>query len=245
LQLPLGPTYERIILNLGGTLTKALITDIRVKINGRVIHQCSGADLDAMNSFTGMAADASMLTIDFTEIYARDATGQTVGALGTAAGVASAIIEFDLGAGATHSLTAFSVTSGAKQLGVVNKLLKYTFQVGASGTPWNVPLPFGLSGGSLVKRIYLKPSTGTVDRLAIKANGVEIFNASRQVNEFWQRENRKTPQAGWFVFDQVVDCNMLDMFNTSELTSFEVNPTCSAVNTLTVYVEYVDALANL
>ncbi|WP_268238316.1 major capsid protein P2 [Silvimonas iriomotensis] len=46
--LPLGPTYERWIFKFGGTtLNKTHLTDIRLRVNGRVIHQCSGADLES------------------------------------------------------------------------------------------------------------------------------------------------------------------------------------------------------
>ena len=87
------------------------MTDIRLRVNGRVIHQCSAVDLDAMNAFTGMVTDPNLLTLDLTEIFARDAIGQKIGALSTAAGVSAVALEIDI-AGTAVVPTRFLNTTG-------------------------------------------------------------------------------------------------------------------------------------
>ncbi|SMC29520.1 hypothetical protein SAMN02745857_03889 [Andreprevotia lacus DSM 23236] len=244
LQLPLGPTYEYILLQMAGTtFSKLHITDIRVKINGKTMHQCSGADLESMNAYTGLATSAAFLQLDFTELFARDQVGQSIGALGTAAGVSAVMIEVDIaGTAVAPSLTAYSVTSAPKQLGVVNKLIKYPVNIGGAGK-WPVQLPYGPQGGSIIKRVYVK--SANITGLEVKLNGVVIHDSVKASNEFAQTLNRKTPQGGWYVWDPIVDNNQTDMVNTTGATSFEFNGYFSASEAITVYVEYIDALGNL
>lgn len=242
LSLPLGDTYERLTLQLGGTtFNKAHISSIRIRMNSKVIHECSGSDLDAMNNYTGMASDNTMLTIDFSELFARDQVGQSVGAIGTLNGVASIMVEVDIAGATAPTLQAWAQVSGPKVLGVLNKLLKYPVNIGGSGK-WPVSLPYG-PNGTLMKRIYVKSANMTA--LEIKKNGVTIHDSVKAINEFWQKENKNVPQAGWYVFDPIADKNLGDMINTADAQSFEFNVTLSAAEAITVYAEFIDPLANL
>ena len=242
LSLPLGDTYERLLLELGGTtFTKAMLTGIRVRVNAKVVHECTGAQLDLINSYCGLAADAKFLALDFSEIFARDQVGQSIGALGTASGVQNVTIEIDIGAATAPTLKAHALVSGAKAIDVLNKMLRYPFNIGATGkTP--ITLPYG-QNGSLIKRVYIFSANMTA--LEVKKNGITIHDTTKLVNEFWQKENRKTPQAGLWVFDPIVDNNMGDVLNTADAQTFEFNVTLSAPEAITVLVEYIDVLQNL
>ncbi|AMC34238.1 major capsid protein P2 [Janthinobacterium sp. B9-8] len=244
LTLPNGMTYERLMLQMGGTtFNKTHITDIRMRVNGKVIHQCNAADLESINAYSGLATDSKFITIDFTELFARDQVGQSIGALGTVNGVSQAVVEVDIaGTAVAPQLTCWSIISGPRQLTVCNKMLKYNFNIAAAGK-WPLALPYGNQGGSIIKRIYIK--SNTANGLEIKKNGTVIHESVKEVNEFWQKENKKTPQAGYYIFDPIVDNNQTDMLSTSDCVSFEVNPTFSGPETITVYVEYIDLLGNL
>ena len=66
--LPVGMSYNRIFLNLGGTsFTKAMITDVKVRLNGKVIFQNTGSRLDLINTYRKRGVSANFLVIDFTE----------------------------------------------------------------------------------------------------------------------------------------------------------------------------------
>lgn len=242
--LALGPTYERFTLQMGGTtFNKTHITDIRLRVNGRVIHQCSASDLESMNAFTGMITDPTLITLDLTEIFARDATGQKIGALSTAAGVVTAALEVDIAATAVApTLGLFAIESAPQALQVVNKLVRYANNIGAAGK-FALVIPFGVSGGSMLKRLWIKSANLTA--LEIKANGLTIHDSVKAVNEFWQKENRKTPQAGWYVVDFVVDNNQEDHLNTTALASLEINGTFSGAESVVYFGEYTDVLGNL
>lgn len=239
-----GATFERFILNMvGTTFNKTHLSDIRLRVNGRVIHQCSGAELEAMNAFCGVATDAAFLTLDLTELFARDEAGQKIGALSTLTGVATVTLEVDiLGTAVAPQLTLFTITSAPQALSLVNKLLRYSANVGAAGK-FNLPIPFGTAGGSLVKRLWFKSANLTA--LEIRANGVTVHDSTKAANEFWQKENKKSPQAGYYVVDFTVDNNQADHFNTAILNSLEIIGTFSGAESVVYFGEYTDALGNL
>jgi hypothetical protein len=243
LSLPLGMTYERIILALGGTaFTKAMITDLKAKINGKVIWQTTGAKLDSLNKYRGLATDATHLVMDFTEIFARDEVGQSLGAIGTAEGVGTFTLEVTITGATAPTLESWSVLSGPKKLGVINKLLTYNQTIGAAGK-FPIQLPYGKDGGSIIKRVGFFHANMT--ELEVKKNGLVIHDTTKAINEYWQTENQKAPQAGLYVADFIVDNNQSGMLVTADAQSMQWNVTTSAADVITVQVEYLDLLGNL
>jgi hypothetical protein len=243
LSLPLGMTYERIILALGGTaFTKAMITDLKAKINGKVIWQTTGAKLDSLNKYRGLATDATHLVMDFTEIFARDEVGQSLGAIGTAEGVGTFTLEVTITGATSPTLESWSVLSGPKKLGVINKLLTYNQTIGAEGK-FPIQLPYGKDGGSIIKRVGFFHANMT--ELEVKKNGLVIHDTTKAINEYWQTENQKAPQAGLYVADFIVDNNQSGMLVTADAQSMQWNVTTSAADVITVQVEYLDLLGNL
>ncbi|KRB70491.1 major capsid protein P2 [Noviherbaspirillum sp. Root189] len=243
LSLPLGMTYERIILELGGTaFTKAMITDLKAKLNGKVIWQTTGAKLDLLNKFRGLATDASHLVMDFTEIFARDEVGQSLGAIGTADGVGSFTLEVTITGATAPTLESWSVLSGPKKLSVINKLLSYNVTLGAAGK-FPIQLPYGNQGGSIIKRVGFFNSYMT--ELEVKKNGLVIHDTKKVINEYFQTENRRVPQAGLYVADFIVDNNQSGMLVTADAQSMQWNATVSQADVITVQVEYLDLLNNL
>ncbi|XZG68896.1 major capsid protein P2 [Chitinibacteraceae bacterium HSL-7] len=241
IQLPKGDTYERIVLRLAGTtFTKSHLKAIRLRINSKVVHECSGAELDKMNAYTGMFSDSKFLALDFSELKARDQVGQSVGAIGTIAGVDQVTLEVDIDAAAVApSLSAFAMVSGPKKLDVINKMLRYPANLGAGKSP--VQLPYGPQG-SLIKRVYV--FSNNITSLEVKKNGVTIHDSDKDINEFWQKENGNSPQAGLWVFDPIADKNLGDVVNTADAQTFEFLVTLSAAEAITVFVEYIDRLEN-
>lgn len=243
LSLPLGMTYERIILELGGTaFTKAMITDIKAKINGKPIWQTTGSRLDALNKYRGLATDATHLVLDFTELFARDEVGQSIGAIGTAEGVANFTLEVTITGATAPTLESWSVLSGPKKLGAISKLLSYNVNIGAAGK-FPVALPYGTQGGSIIKRVGFFHANMT--ELEVKKNGLVILEGKKAIVEYFQTENKKAPQAGLFMADFIVDNNMSGMLVTADAKSMEWNVTTSAADVITVQVEYLDLLGNL
>ena len=61
----LGTVLEKITLTLGGTFTRAMITLIQLKANGKVLFETTGVNLEASNIYNGGITDVTMLKLDF------------------------------------------------------------------------------------------------------------------------------------------------------------------------------------
>jgi hypothetical protein len=243
LQLPLGMTYERIIFKLGGTaLTKAMITDIKVKLNGKLIVQTDGTKLNAMNVYRGLVTDATHLVLDFSELFARDEVGQSIGSVATAEGVSSFTIEATITGATAPTLESWSVLSGPRKLGVLAKTLSYAATFGSAGK-FNFQLPYGASGGSIIKRVHFFHTNMT--DLEVKKNGLVIHDTTDAINKYIQTENGKVTASGLYVADFIVDNNQSGMLVTADARSMEWNLTLSASDTVIAQVEYIDLIGNL
>lgn len=241
LQLPCSMTYERIVLVLGGTaFTKAMMTDIKVKLNGKVIIQTTGSRLDAINKYKGIFDAAGFLTIDFTEVKARDEVGQSIGAI-TTAGQSNFTIEVTIAGATAPTLESYSIQSGPRTLGVIEKILHYPVTFSAGGK-FPIQLPYGKSGGALFKRVFLHGAT--VTGLEVKKNGLVIHDSVTAINEFIQKEYGRVPQANVYTFDSIVEGNLSQALVTADASSMEWNVTVSGAGTIDVQVEMLDQLAN-
>jgi hypothetical protein len=99
------------------------------------------------------------------------------------------------------------------------------------------------TGPLLLKRMYFFHANLTA--LEVRQNGIVIAEPVLAVNSFQQAQNGKTAQAGLYVHDFCLDQNVEEAISPITLDRFEFFPTLSAADTLNVYAECVDALANI
>lgn len=250
----IGYTLERLVLVLGGTaLTKAMLTSIKLKVNGKVIIDDDGTNVDKRMKYRGVYDAAGYLTIDFTEIRARTIIGQMMGAIDTSFGVEDITLEVTIAGATAPTLESYSVLSepqvdeAGKNLpyrGLIAKVLQYPHSFAGAGKQ-TLQLPFGKQGGSLIKRLHLFHS-GNVSSLEVKANGLVVFdNVAAALNSFMQQENQKTPQANVYTVDFISDNNQSNMLDTRSLRNLELYTTLTGAEAnLKVYAELLDPLAN-
>lgn len=243
--LPIGMSYNRILLQLGGTaFTKSMITDVKVRMNGKVIYQNTGARLDSINKYRGRATDSAFLVIDFTEPDAKLMGEQYLGNLNTAQGVSSLTMEITISGATSPTLESFSEVGPPAPLGVVAKLLQFTTSVGGSGK-----FPFKLidvaNRGAIIKRVHFAHG-GNVTALEVKKNGVVIHdNVPNAVNSFYLADYKKTAQANLYTYDPCLDNNYTNAIKTQDMVSLEFNLTTSAADTITASLEVLDLLGNM
>ena len=246
----LGFTVERLILALSGTsLTKAMLTGIQIKANGKIIYDSSGANLDARNQYRGITANAGFLTIDFAEIRSKTEIGQNIGCMDTTAGIANLKLEISIAGATLPALAGFAEVSPpqtdsaqAQTRALIAKVHKATITIGAGGT-FSIPVPHlsPADGGSLFKRIAIFSANMT--GLVIKKNGIVVQDQTAAVNNFNEGEYRKVPQAALYVVDFIVDDNQSQVFNTRNAQVMEVLGTFSAGETITIESEVLEPLA--
>lgn len=246
----IGFTIERIMLQIGGTTSKAVISTIQLKANGKIIWDTTGPRRDAAMQYRSITPSFSFLTLDFSEIRSKTELGQNIGAIDTTLGISNLKLEITLsGGGAGPTINGFAETNrpqidAAQQntRALISKIHSSTITIGAAGT-FSLPVPHlsPQDGGSLFKRICFFSANMTA--LVIKKNGIVIEDSTKAMNDFNQAEYRKTPQTALYVFDPIVDDNQSQILNTRDAQTMEVLGTFSAGETITIESELLEPLA--
>lgn len=257
-----GKVVDRVILGLGGTtFTKAMVLAIRVKANTKLIWEATGLQLDGLQQYKGLLANANFLTIDFEEIRAKDMLEQYLGSLDTTQGIKNMIIEVDIGAATAPTLTAqFEYSTQRKQAkqgaDLIGKLVRVTNPANATTSKMVIPFPFGANPSSvpLIKRMHHLVGSGTItiNGGEVKQGGVTIWESTLAFNNYVLGEYGRVPQAGWlhmdFVqagvfFDEILDTTKVDGINGIRL-AIEVflDVTVTVVGSIISLYELLDPL---
>lgn len=246
----LGWTIERLTLRLfGTTFTKAMLTGIQIKANGKIIWDSTGARQDARMKYRGIADNAGFLTIDFSEIRAKTELGQSLGAIDTTQGITSLTMEINIAGATAPQLEGYAEVSRPQidpaQKSTANLIARVhasTITIGAAGQ-FQLPVPHMdvASGSSLFKRIAVFSANMT--GFLMKKNGIVIEENIKSLNEFSQLEYRKVPQAGLYMVDFIADDNQSQVFNGRDAQTIEILGTFSAGETITIESEVLEPLA--
>ncbi len=243
MELPIGMTYNRIFLRLGGTFTKAMITRVTLKLNGKIFYDVSGTNLDKLNDYKAMGLDADTLCIDFIEDKAKTIGGQYIGAIGTLQGVTSLICEVTIAGATAPTLESWSEVSAPMPLGLLSCLLSHVATFSAAGE-FPVILPHGAVAGLLIQRVHFFHANMT--ELEIKKNGVIIFeNMPTVMNTQLQKSYGRIAQSGLYVFDAIVNNDIQQVLDTSNAQSLSYNVTVSGSDTLTILTEAIADIAKI
>lgn len=253
-RLPLGVTYNKIVLFTAGNLTAALLSNIVLKVNGSErLRWKTAAQLQARNSYNGNAADANALEFDFISRFAKDEAAMTLGAYAATsqAGVQDMTLEFDIGA---YTVTAASTINGIAEIDVpsANRLIvrNRVYQKVLSGAvEEQINIPYGMNGEQL-QRLYIFGNLANIESVRVRREGADEFEALRQTqNEFFQKTYGKTPQAGLFVVDFTEHSLAGHMLNTAMIIGADGKPTpiqnmdirlkTTAAGTFDVYTESI------
>lgn len=248
-----GRTIEKIVLKLGGTaFTKAMITALKVKANGKVIIDTDGATLDKLNAYHGVAQDPKFLEILFADYCKMSEFDRQVSAFDTSLGIANITIEATI-TGATAPTLEMKLVEGSAQKDktgaaapfapLLRKLLSYPFNI-ATGGRLPLTVPFGPVNGAIIERLHVV-HTGNMTAITVKQDSMVFFEATKDENENEQKMHHRVPQAGIFTVDFVVDGNIRKALDTRDAKSLEWMIDFSGADNGVVLVEYLDVLGNL
>lgn len=252
-QITPGRTLENLRLKLGGTaLTKAMLTQIKLKANGKVIVEGTGSDIDKINAYRGVAQDAAFLELLFADYSLNNEFDRMVGAFDTSAGISNITSEITI-AGATAPVLKPILIESAQQKDrqgaaapyapLISKLLRYPYSQ-ATGGRLPVNVPFGPQSGSIIKRLHVF-HTGNMTGATVKEDGLVIHESVKAENEQLQKQHGKVPQNNVYTIDFVADGAIGKALDTRSARSLEWLFDFSAADNGTVYVEYLDPLGNL
>lgn len=249
-----GRTLENLRLKLGGTtFTKAMITALKIKANGKVIVEGTGSDLDKINAYRStVAQDAAYLEVMFADYCLNNEFDRMVGAFDTSMGIANITSEVTIAGATAPTLTPILVESAqqkdrqgqaAPYAPLISKLLRYPYSI-ATGGRLPVTVPFGPSTGSIIKRLHVFHG-GNMTGATVKEDGLVIHESIRLENEREQKMLGRNPQTNVYTIDFCVDGAIGKALDTRSAKSLEWLFDFSAADTGTVYVEYLDPLGNL
>lgn len=243
--LPIGMSYNKIILALGGgSFTKSMITNIKVKLNGKTVWENIGSRLDLQNTYRGMSSAAGFLVLDFTEPRAKIMAEQYLGNYNTAQGVSSLSVEVTIAGATTPTLDSYAELGPPAPLGIIAKQILFTGSNNGAGK-FPIKLIDLANRGAVIKRAHFA-HTGNLTQLEVKKNGIVIHdNIPTVVNTFWQADYQKVAQTNIYTFDPCADNNYANAIKTADMVSLEFNPTFSASDTVTVVLETLDTLGNM
>lgn len=252
-QVTPGRTLENLRLRLGGTtFTKAMISAIKIKANGKVIVEGTGSDIDKINSYRGAAADAAFLDLLFADYSLNNELDRMVGAFDTSAGISNITTEVTIAGATAPTLQPILIESAqqkdrtgaaAPYAALITKLLRYPFNI-SNGGKLPVNVPFGPSSGSIIKRLHVM-HTGNMTGATVKQDGLVVHESVKVENEYDQKRHGRVPQVGMYTLDFVTDGDIRKALDTRDAKSLEWLFDFSAADSGTVYVEYLDPLGNL
>jgi hypothetical protein len=259
--LVLGNIIERIYLVLGGTtFTKAMITALRVKLNGKVTFgDISGTNLDLFQTYQLGNTAATFLTLDFVEPDSKSMQGEILGALDTnAAGVNTFTCEADITGATAPTLDSWAqlrdVASVAPGNGFnpnLRPLLRALIQTNLNATAaaeQQYQLNVGSGGNSLIKRLIIYSTVLT--NVRIKRNSLDIYEFVAPTLASWlQADYGKHPQANMYVVDWLCDGNQSDTQLTRNadqtLANYQFLLTASGAGTFLVYADVYSILGGI
>lgn len=253
-QVTPGRTLENLRLKLGGTaLTKAMVTALKIKANGKVIIEGTGTHLDKINAYRGKATNAAFLDVFFADYSLNNELDRMVGAFDTSAGISNITTELTIAGATAPVITPILIESAAQKqrtgesapyAPLISKILSYPFSV-ATGGKLPVNVPFGPSTGSIIKRLHVFTNGGYMTGATVKEDGLVIHESLAAENAYDQTMQGRLPQANVYTIDFVADGDIRKALDTRTARSLEWLFDFSQADSGTVYVEYLDPLGNL
>ena len=212
----LGTTLECLNLALGGTtFTKAMMTLIQLKANGKVIFETSGTNLDLSENYKNYAtADATKLSINFMEPKAKTPNAFQSGAIDLSpdSGITNLRLEVTIAGATAPTLYAVAEVSPAVPVAgeekirfLIQRRHRNTQTIGAVGALVSLQVPHiePSGGGSVFKRVFVYSAVMTGMKLV--REGIADFETFKADHEWAQKKALKIPQTNLHVFDPILD----------------------------------------
>lgn len=249
-----GRTLEVLTLKMGGTFTKAMITGLKVKANGKVVMEGTGTQLDKIAAYRGVAQDAAYLDLQFADYSMQDEFSRMVGAFDTSLGIANMTTEVTISGATSPTLAPILLESAAQKstngeaaafAPILSKILKYPFSVATGGT-LPVTVPFGPQSGAIIKRLHVfGVGTLLMTGATVKQDGLVIHESLAAENSAYLTKMGRTPQTNVYTIDFVADGSIRKALDTRDARSLEWLLTFSGADSGDILVEYLDPLGNL
>jgi len=255
LEVPLGDTFHNFLCVLGGTtFNRSHIARFRAMLNGKpFIRDLSGAELHKLNLYRMSKDDADVLLIDFEEPRAKLFADQVATAIGTAAGVNTLRLEWDIVGATAPTMEVFANASGPQPLGMVPALVTDDHDFVSTGNK-NIRFPYSIGpvdnggAGHIIKRAHLFLSGGAVlDEVSFKKNGIPVHDRiTPRANTFFQEHYEGVVITGAYTVDFVEDNNlMMNLVGTEDARSIGWDLKVGTVGHMRIVYELISPLESV
>lgn len=250
LEIPVGPTYNGLMLELGGTaFTKTHISKIELRLNSKPFMTWSGNTLQSRNDYLGESSVVTHLFIPFIEAKMKSFGGMYGGQLVTdeSSGVKDFIAEITIGAATAPELDVWAEVQEAPPKGSPGRDLItgvfYRPENIAGADTWPIVTPHGRNAQRILKRLYIFDATPIVTAISVKKNGIPIYeDVTIAANDALQAAFYKVPQTNVVVFDPVVLDDAKRGVNMGNARHWQIDVTTDAAGTLYLYEEVIGKL---
>lgn len=239
-KLPIGKMYHELQLSYTG-VTLAEMTEIRVMVNGKVIHRYSATERNTINMFDGRLTAGGILVIPFERYNLKTLVAERETALNTGSmnaqgvGITQLTVEIDLDAGIiTSPVLSMNATQSTRKeggAGTVLHCVKHSYSVAGAGNFEISDLPRGQQTSIALNRIFFIPSANDITEMKIERNQYNIFQRTKALNERIQRNGVRTPQVGVVAIDKSENGeggNWIDLLGISDYRyHLEVTGACT------------------
>lgn len=243
LNCPLGLTYDRILLEYSGTsVTRAMMKNIQVKINGKPIQTFKDADeLQNINDYYGRADNTGFVSLYFNRPELDNVGSQRLTGLGTM-DIQTLSVELDIDSGAPgdFALKAHANRSEPQPLGLVTKVKAFPMSSAVSG---EIEID-NIVKGPRIAAIHLFKSD--ISNIEVDIDSQKIYEASKGLGEVLQKEHGRVPvTASATHIDFMLEGDEGQALITGGASDFRLRPTLTTSGAVRVVVEYLDGLAGI
>lgn len=201
LQIPVGPTYEEIIVDTNARANE--LERVSITLNGDEIYILSGSELVMLEKYKQRPQTNGLFIIPFSDITARTKNGVRYTGLVTELGDNITLdIQFKAKAsGDDLSIQCWAYTSERQPMRVVvPKIRKQTMQASAQGE--NEFTSLVASPTLVVRRMHFQHAD--INKLKVYRDFVKEHEVTRHIATMNAARNERTWQAGYFHFDPIV-----------------------------------------
>lgn len=251
-----GKSVHALIFELGGTaLTKAMMTAINVRMNGKdIVPVITGTNLQLLNSYDGLPSDAAYLWYFFGDPTAQTIKGQHLGDLDLSIYSKPLEIRVTIAGATAPTLQMYAQVSVPKiQMGVgydeleaaqIKALVRTIIQPAAAVSRATYGIGWGSVNGGRIRRVNFFHTNLTA--VEYKKNSLTKHdNVPTALNTTIQKQYARVPQAGLYVLDRVYDGNQGEAETTVDPQGRAWNQqyslTTSAADTIDAYVDVLAA----
>lgn len=256
-----GYSLHGLVLERGGTtFPHTDINSIRVRLNGKdlVPAGLTGAQLHAMTDYEGMVNVTNYDFIFFGDPAARTVRGQHLGDVDCSVYDYPLTLEVGIGAATAPTLNAYALVGVPKQqmgigytaveAAIIRALVPTIIQPAAAVTRAAYGISIGSSAGARIRRVWFF-NTYLTNVDFKKQSLTKWDDVSVALNSAVEQQYVRTPQAGLYVLDRVMDGNQGESETTVSPTGKQWNIqmalTTSAADTIDTYADLFTTLPGL